>query len=81
MPQDDHSRPQHHGSHGQGELVQHVHLVSFLVGVTLEALANFNTQWMGYNVLHFPRCTSRSPKKNREKNATRRVQRVTCVWA
>ena len=67
MPQDDHSRPQHHGSHGQGELVQHVHLVSFLDGETLEALANFNTQWMGYNVLHFPRCTSRSQKKFEKK--------------
>lgn len=44
---------------GKTELVQHVHLVSCWCN-DLEALANFNTQWMDYNVLHFPRCTSRS---------------------
>ena len=74
MHQDDHSRP-HHGIYmdlmGETELVQHVHLVSCWCN-DLEALASFNTQWMDYNVLHFPRCTFRSQnfgeRKRNKKN-------------
>ena len=74
MHPDDHSRPRHGSiwiSWGTNMLVQHVHLVSCWCN-DLEALANFNTQWMDYNVLHFPRCTSRSQnfgeRKRNKKN-------------